>query len=706
MGLLDRVRQAAPTARGSEASCWVPAGETVEVAGRRISGGLFYLGSDLPPIAEAYWLEVEPALIDPSLAVAAQAPRQPVDDFVLSYATLPPGDRAAYLDWLAGERRIAEAGPFFNLYFCGLERRLIVGQRFAADPDAEWRTILSELGRLRAEASEEQYAHEYTISRFIAFLEGLAISHGAIALEPPRERTDWETPLAVRLQFGRLAEAAEPLPAEWALSWVLTSTESYLRTPAERCPEEFEQLFEVRYRERFGEGLQLPTGGPKVSLRYQTTNHGLPTISQETDLPDAADATQAVEALRGLALECCSELDAYSRWLGRNPDDRGSFKAAALLPAPLLEHADSPQLTAFRALLASASAGEPPWAIDPAEMIELWSPGEPKLSKKEATVLAQLLGRLGFGIEPDPRFGGPSPTAGSPAVLFEAGEEDPKSPSPAFESATLLLHLLAAVAAGDGSISAEEEEHLERHMAEVVDLYPGERERMRAHTQWLTRSKPKFAGLRKKLEPLGDEQRRTIAHNVVAIAAADGEVPPEEVKVLTKIFELLGLDPESVYSEVHAITVGESDDEPVVVRDAGEAAARHAIPAEKKGLNRATVEERIEETALVSSLLAEIFDDRDAEDDPAAATPDREQEPAEPDCAGLSQAHRDLARELAKQETWSRLELESLASRLGLLVDGALEAVNDAAFEACDAPLTEGEDPIEIDTEVAKEMLR
>jgi hypothetical protein len=40
-----------------------------------------------------------------------------------------------------------------------------------------------------------------------------------------------------------------------------------------------------------------------------------------------------------------------------------------------------------------------------------------------------------------------------------------------------------------------------------------------------------------------------------------------------------------------------------------------------------------------------------------------------------------------------------------LMVDGSLEAINEAAFELCGAPFSAGDEPVEIDIEVAKEML-
>jgi hypothetical protein len=43
---------------------------------------------------------------------------------------------------------------------------------------------------------------------------------------------------------------------------------------------------------------------------------------------------------------------------------------------------------------------------------------------------------------------------------------------------------------------------------------------------------------------------------------------------------------------------------------------------------------------------------------------------------------------------------------LGLLPDGALERINEAAFERCGTAVCEGEDPVDVNTNVLEEMLR
>ena len=72
---------------------------------------------------------------------------------------------------------------------------------------------------------------------------------------------------------------------------------------------------------------------------------------------------------------------------------------------------------------------------------------------------------------------------------------------------------------------------------------------------------------------------------------------------------------------------------------------------------------------------------------------------------GLDSLHAELVRYLAQRRIWSREEFEQTAGELGLMPAGAIETINDAAFERCDEPLLEGDDPLEVNDEALKELL-
>lgn len=119
------------------------------------------------------------------------------------------------------------------------------------------------------------------------------------------------------------------------------------------------------------------------------------------------------------------------------------------------------------------------------------------------------------------------------------------------------------------------------------------------------------------------------------------------------------------------------------------------------------IREKIVETERAASLLGSIFEEEPLH---PTLTADRAPSPALPDrgalALGLDAAHTALLQELAARPSWPRLELERLAGALGLLPDGALETLNEVAFERCGAPLLEGDETIEVDAGVLQDLLR
>jgi tellurite resistance protein len=71
-------------------------------------------------------------------------------------------------------------------------------------------------------------------------------------------------------------------------------------------------------------------------------------------------------------------------------------------------------------------------------------------------------------------------------------------------------------------------------------------------------------------------------------------------------------------------------------------------------------------------------------------------EPLETAIAGLDPSHSAFLRALTQKTSWQRGELQAIATQLRLMLDGALEVINEAAFEAIDEALTEGDNPIEV----------
>ena len=156
--------------------------------------------------------------------------------------------------------------------------------------------------------------------------------------------------------------------------------------------------------------------------------------------------------------------------------------------------------------------------------------------------------------------------------------------------------------------------------------------------------------------------------------------------MLERAYELLGRDAGSVHADLHRVS-------------SGRAPERDERPGAGLALDPARLAQKLAETKRVSALLGDVFQDEEE------AAPQGEVSAAEgPRIAGLDVAHSALLLRLAERSDWPRAEVEELAEGLGLLTDGALDTLNDAAFEAVGDPLWEGEDPLWFDTRLAGEL--
>jgi hypothetical protein len=250
------------------------------------------------------------------------------------------------------------------------------------------------------------------------------------------------------------------------------------------------------------------------------------------------------------------------------------------------------------------------------------------------------------------------------------------------------------------------------HLDTALNLPAADRARLEAHFRWLAADPPSFTRSKKSIEGISQDERHGLGAFLISLAGADGHLAPGEVKVLSKIYPLLGLEPQSLYSDAHQLMSAQTApaEEPVPVRPA-EMPEGFAIPRPPKAeatpraieLDLAKVRAKLAETERVSRLLGEIFVDEVPSVPAAPPGP----APTADDfaIAGLDGAHSALLLRLGSSANWERVQVERLADALGLLPDGALEVINEAAIAACGAPLLEGDELIEVDREVLQEML-
>lgn len=609
------------------------------------------------------------------------------------YSEIPPECRATYLDWLASGAGDSsyDAGYMF-LYFYGLERRFFVDQ-----PDAdEKREILEEVRRLAVLFAGNRSAQRY-LTEFIEYAMESTIDVDAI--QPVFENPGWEVPFSIKLAIGARLENGDSLNSDWVLSWLSCHPEKSLRTSARRCREEFISLFKLRFDERFPQGLKVNKPRKALKGTYQAASQEFsetvnPTINGKP-VPDISGLRKPIEIAQEIADEVMNELEKFSRYLGRNPDGRGSVEAHALLPAKLRQLFPSEQLDRIKVWAADAVERG---GLVPVGDVVLRLEGErpEKLGKRQLTGAADALARLGYGLAPDPRFALRSPQIHEPVVLFDLGGpvEQLEEVSNNYKTALMELALASLVAHADGIITELERENLDDQACSVVGLTDHEQRRLRANLVWFLAVPPDMTLLRRKLKDTGADQQSAIRAALVTAARADGVVRPEEVAAIEKVYGALGLDPTLVYSDLHS---GEVPDAPLRVREArpgvpGEAIPDEPLPMAKK-LDAARIASIRQDTDRVSAVLADIF---------SVEADEEESIDEEPSIlSGLDQKHSTLVREIITRQHWPEAEFCEVAVRHGLMVAGALETVNEWSFGVYNEALLEEYEGYDVSPDIA-----
>jgi hypothetical protein len=716
---------------------WVPPGEPAAVGGHVIPGGLIYLGQRLPGDTGP----AEPTLIDPDLPVSASPGHYagPDSGAELAYHLLSPVTRKAYLQWQAGGRRTEVAPGLVRLFCFGLERRVLVDWDVDPAVQRELPALTAEAYRLRARYGAAGTSLREALDHLLDLLELLTAQRAAP--EPDRE-----TPMAVRIALARFAVSSTPVPVAWARAWMRHHPSLAPSRSESDCPAEFDRLFTLRYRDRYGTGLVPAGGGAGIRLRYQPANPGLATtLVCRPDLPDLLSERRDIRALATLRDEVAAVLDPYRRWLARFPQGRDSLAAVPLLPAELIDVRHG-RLGSVRVWSERRLDGQARALIDAGEFWDFWSAASPeRMATDEAAALLAVLAKLDLGVEPDVRFGAP-PLAPGSAVLFRLGRPAADRPGAHFASAAAIARCAAAVASAARPIDPREPAGTAllastADLAAALRLEPGEDLRLAARLSWLLTTRVDVDRLGRLTTMMTVAEREVAGHFLVTAAVlADPVIGPATVMTLTRVYRILGLQVDLVFQRLHERSTGggpllpriagaeappvpasrraqeaaglggagfERSDEPVVVQAGSRQPSGYALPwappsAADAGtpstglrLDRSLIRKKVADSDTAAALLGTIFETEEpiGDPEPPVAVP------------GLDRAHDALLHALGERPSWTRAEFESLAAVHGVMPDGALDLLNEVAIDTTGEPLVEGGATLTVANDVLRELL-
>ncbi|MBB1267859.1 TerB N-terminal domain-containing protein [Shewanella sp. SR44-3] len=670
---------------------WVGESEQLTINGRRFTRGLFYFGGVMESLSG---YGTEPSLVDdklPALLMSVNIGSELYTDesfgYWPSYASLSEGCRGAYLDFLASDRSepTTPIGYVF-IYFYGFERRIIENRANKLVSDQEFLTIFEEVLRLNQVFNANRSFRGYSAN----FLELMALLRPDLLKHRTKEIPETSNGLSFKVKLATTIANNQPVDADLALEWLKNTFEYSLKTPARRCEDEFRKLFNIRFTKKFGDGISVKPNKTKLSLTYHSASNGIHSVEiNKHDLPDPSLLKAPINKLIPIAELCTEELNSYSRYLGKADTSENDIAALMLLPKELVNESNSPVIESFKQWAEQLIQNN----MGLTTVQEFWSqtgmPLPKAINKKEIELLTNLATKADIGIAPDQRFHFTKFKVDGNIVLFSPGHGEFFEPRPAFHQVMLALRLGAMVATIDGTVDIDEEQTLRKLIEHDDKLSPTEKNSLSAYLTWRLNSPANTVGLSARIELLNSNQTEFLKKLIISIALADGKVEPSEIKQIEKLYTSLGLDKSLVASDVHNVTTTR--------RPTSSSTSDVGPNKDVFQLDEDILAMHESDTSDAKSMLANIFtvdDEPEPEQKSSLAT--------KPD--GLNITHKALFDALITKAVWARNDVNELCIKLQLMVDGAIETINDWAYEKVDAPVLDDDGDIYVDLEIVEEL--
>ncbi len=407
-----------------------------------------------------------------------------------------------------------------------------------------------------------------------------------------------------------------------------------------------------------------------------------------------------IKKLTTIAETCNSDLEAYSRYLGKKGSSSEDIAAILLLPEELINTSSSSLVGQFKAWAGGHLTSSNGVVTTLCFWEKIGTPLPSKLNKKDIELMLGMAQKAGYGIAPDPRYHHAKPLIDGKIVLFPEGHGEYFEPSKSFNSVGMALRLGAMVASIDQHIDESELVILKNLIDHNTKLSPTEKISLHAYLLWRLNTPANMAGLKARLENLQSKDKAAVSRLLISVALADGKIDPSEIKQLEKLYTALGLDKTLVTSDVHSYSSRKIPQGTQHTKSTVNSGNSPQDDTNTFKLNEEMLAVHETETQEVQSVLGSIFvSDDDIEVEPVAS--DKAQQ--KPD-TGLDQGHYTLYESLKVKEHWKVDDAEKVSQELGLMLSGAIENINDWAFDKVDAPVLEEDDGIYVDMEIVEEL--
>lgn len=684
---------------------WYPAGQPVRFLDLLLKDGMIYADTETPK-----WPGEPSAIV--TAATVAKHPDNPESDFGYypSYERILPSQRRAYLEWLANGRRdlhpqLRSLGYLF-LFFYGLERRICT----SSDRDP---ALLEELIALL-----KHYGPYHKSRSLRGYFLSLA-HYGGCLFGSVFYRSLW--PRLFDLDEGKSGEEVMKLvlsnllsmgePLHWSIAYRLACADPNSRNSVvvTKAQGEFWGLFENRYENEFPGGIVMKEAKQSAVYRYQPANSALLTAASygkgwpyEVKVANVLGLHSQFRRVSEIWNSCVDDLSGYTRAVSsKRQTDSAGLKAWMTLPAELKATKPNPMKPYWDWMTDNAPRDEDIHYVTAGSIAPWFGISERvKITKTQATEMAYGMAGMGWTVAPHPAHVDQPFGWNQEIAVYRRTSERPVEPQ--VPGLIRLLYLVMPIAAADGVVEDSEIGAFHQLISHEIS-HPEDWRYLRAVEAVLMRdTNVAVHALAAMTKHFNSRSRDAVFKLLVHIAAADGEVAPEEFKVLRKIARGLGLAPDTAETMLREDVAFQE----VVVAKA-ETGKREGEPIPAKPVSASTglqldmdrIAALTRETHEVVSMLSQVMAEGEslgAEEErtqPESVTPaDASQEWL----SGLDTRYRVALLHLVECDDIDIASFDNLAAKFHLMPDDLFNSVNAWADETLGDFLLERADPIHV----------
>jgi hypothetical protein len=645
---------------------WVAPGESVTIGKYTVSCGLFYFGTSMRLVNG----EQSAALVDPTLPFPQKYKNAPHGGKMpeeYDYAQLSPLQRREYLAWLAGDRSDPEANDWTLLLFLtGLERRVIEDGRRGLVTLEERRVIRDEAARLLSLYGDKNNAAVFTLTRFFQFMELNLFERKLYTLPVPPEKPGREASVYLTVLINQCAEDKQALSAEAVFTIFISQVGMENLAPIFYCFHEYKALFLDYFNQSYKDKVFVTREKEKQMIKTNYIPLSDQVRADEIAIPCALHKISCgpvLPVMKDINKRCMTDLYEYLRYLTSEESD----KRRERFVKPFFFWDDALKERAYK--LKNAIVEKESILCEAEWLIERLDENIP--------FSIELLGDITHGLE----YIGISSTFDALIMLNEEVEEDTEIslyPFPgqagdqSYDDFRFQMETMRLLSAAAKECIPEE----------YPLFYPGclcseplnaYQHKKAAYAFFMLRDKP--VTFKKAVKPFirtPPELKYALVQLITRFFDSyrtnyKYDTGYTGIAFLEKLYAALKIDKAELYSRLHKDAAGEAV-KPV--------SASFSLDKEKIKKLRSDTED-------VSELLSAVFVDGEPRTHgvPKRAAPPSAQSASTAALWGLNVPHSLFIEKLVEKARWTREEAAALADTGGLILDGAIEILNEAAFE-------------------------